>query len=172
VKASKQNVIIWSLLAVICLVLIGNYVLGKQSSIDSQAASVRSQTATVQTQTQAAEAIRAEFPKVKAEIAALQGQVPTTSDLSGLISQLASTAAASGVTLVSAAPDTKNDVSQNGITAVPVNIAVNGTFAAAQQFTSALVHATRITTIGGLTYQFSTTGTLTVQIQADLYYRS
>lgn len=171
-KAAKQNIVIWSILAIVSLLLAGNFILGKQSSIDAQAQKVRQQTATVKAQIQSADIIRSDYAKIKSEIATLQTQVPAAADLSGLVSQLASVASTAGVTLVSAAPSTKNNVSTNGVTAVPVAISVTGTFNAVQQFTSALVHATRTTTIADVTYSFGTTSSVSAQIQADLYYRS
>jgi len=171
-KAAKQNIVIWSILAIVSLALIGNFVLGKQSSIDAQAQKVRQQTATVKNQIRSADIIRSDYAKIKTEIAGLQVQVPATADLSGLVSQLASVAATTGAVLVSAAPNTKNNVSANGVTAVPVAISITGTFNAVQRFTSALVHATRVTTITSLAYAFGANGAVSAQIQANLYYRS
>jgi Tfp pilus assembly protein PilO len=170
-KAAKQNILIWSILAIVSLLLVGNFILGKQASIDAQAQKVHQRTATVKTQIQSAEIVRSDYAKIKSEIATLQVQVPAAANLSGLISQLASVAATAGVTLVSAAPGTKNNVPANGVTPVPVNISVTGTFNAVQRFTSVLIHATRTTTIASIAYSFGTSS-VSAQIQADLYYRS
>jgi Tfp pilus assembly protein PilO len=171
-KADRQVIIVWSALGIVVLFILANFILGKQSSINTQTAHTNKETAVIQSQIRSAEHIRSTFVKVKAEVATLKTQVPSTPDISNLVAQLAAVSARTGVQLVSVAPSTLNDVSAKGITTIPVAVSVKGSLATVQSFVTTLVSAARTTTVSTIAYTWGQGGAVAAQIQANLYYRS
>jgi Tfp pilus assembly protein PilO len=122
-------------LAVIIIVVL---ILPKASQVTAKQRDLQSaqdQQQSLQLQLRQLQAARAEAPKDRAALAALQALVPPTPDLPGLIRLLDEAAGEAGVTFMSVSPGQPLPVTTSaGVTAIPGQIMVTGSFFALEEY--------------------------------------
>lgn len=147
----------WTALAVVAAlsVLVGGWVLvvaphrAAAAEVALAVEGERAAVASLAVQLQVLRAQADELPATRARLAELEGAIPATVDLPGLVTRLTAAADDTGVELVSVSPGAP--VPGPSYSSVPVVLVVEATYFSAEQFLHALETLPRELVVGSLT---------------------
>jgi Tfp pilus assembly protein PilO len=123
--------------AVVIILMIAVLILPKASQVRSkqgEVATAEQQQATLRLQLQQLQAAAKDAPRDRKKLAKLQGSIPPTADLPGLIRLLNSAADQAGVDFMTVSPGQPTLMASGGASVIPTQITVGGGFFAIDQY--------------------------------------
>ena len=141
-KVNWQNRIVGGLVVLVVVILISNFVRGHYAHTEAKAAQARSAAAAVAAKIAVAQTAKTDYARNQRELSRLRAELPTSADISGVVADLARIAAGAGVRLTSTSPGTP--VAGNGVSTIPISVAVAGPQAAVGAFLTKIESAPRL----------------------------
>jgi Tfp pilus assembly protein PilO len=166
--------VIMAVIAVLAFLLIVNPKRSEVSDAQSQLADAQSQELTKVAQRASLQQAQAEAPANRKIIRQVEQQLPPTADPQGLILLLKNAAVKSGVDLTQQATGNPTP-GENGVTVIPITLSLSGTYFSLDEYLfqiETLPRAAKVISVNlapGATGATTITGTLTMQVQVELY---
>jgi Tfp pilus assembly protein PilO len=130
IVAAAASLILSLLVAVLLILPKTNEV----KTVQEQVATEQVRTATLQTQVDYLESLQAQADKLRAQLKALNIEIPPTADLPGLIHEVNAAADQAAVDLSSITPGSPSAATTNPVSVVPLQLTVSGGFFSVEEF--------------------------------------